>query len=302
MKINRLFEIIYILLNKKSTTAKDLAQHFEVSKRTIYRDIDTLTTAGIPIYTSKGSGGGIYILENFILNKSILSEEEQNQILLGLQSLNVTNALEKKDIINKLSSLFKKENTNWIDVDFSNWSNNKSEAIKFDLLKKSIVDNLIINFTYFNSKGEESTREIEPIKLKFKYSSWYLQGFCLEKKAIRTFKIFRIKDLNVTDKHFISREFSNEDLSSSIINKTPQTELQLWISSAAAYRVFESFYPDDISRNKDGSYLITTSFPLNDWVYSFLLSFGEDLKVLSPAFVQDKIKEKASLILKNYKY
>jgi Predicted transcriptional regulator len=122
MQVNRLFEIVYILLEKKKVTANELAEHFEVSKRTILRDIDALTIAGIPIYTSKGKGGGISILDNFVLNKTTISDEEQSEILMSLQSLAATKYLDDSKILSKLETLFQKTDTNWIEVDFSRWN------------------------------------------------------------------------------------------------------------------------------------------------------------------------------------
>ena len=120
---NRLFEIVYILLQKKKTTAKELADRFEVSTRTIYRDIETLSTANIPIYASKGKDGGIGLLDKYILNKTILSEEEQNQILFALQGMKKVKGQDEKDILEKLSILFNKKINDWIKIDFSNWGN-----------------------------------------------------------------------------------------------------------------------------------------------------------------------------------
>lgn len=125
MQISRLFGIIYYLLEKKESTGKELAGRFEVSVRTIYRDIETLSSAGIPIYTNQGKGGGIVILDNFVLNKSVLSEKEQNEILLALQNLSAAQYPDISFILSRLSSLFKKSDVNWIEVDFSPWGSDE---------------------------------------------------------------------------------------------------------------------------------------------------------------------------------
>ena len=138
---NRLFEIVYILMQKRKTTAKELADRFEVSTRTIYRDIETLSIANIPIYASKGKDGGIGLLDEYVLNKTILSEEEQNQILFALQGMKKVKGQDEKDILAKLSILFNKKINDWIKIDFSNWGNIQEE--RFDIIKSAILNNFI---------------------------------------------------------------------------------------------------------------------------------------------------------------
>lgn len=172
MQVNRLFEIIYILLDKKIITAGELAMHFGVSSRTIYRDIDTLSLAGIPIYTEKGKGGGISLLPDFVLNKSILSEQEQNEILSALHGLsgvksggnNGTN--ETEQVLQKLSTIFNKTASNWLEVDFSGWSYMDGDV--FNECKNAIMGRRIVEFNYYNTYGEVTCRRIEPIQLWFK--------------------------------------------------------------------------------------------------------------------------------------
>ena len=143
MQISRLFEIVYILMNKKSTTAKELCEHFEVSQRTIYRDIDTLCQAGIPIYTTKGKGGGIALMDNFVLNKSVLSEQEQNEILAALSGFKVATNTASNQVLHKLGALFGNKSTEWIEVDFSNWNNNEPDKNKFNLIKETILNHKV---------------------------------------------------------------------------------------------------------------------------------------------------------------
>lgn len=195
---------MYILLNKKNTTAKDLAEYFGVSQRTIYRDIDTLCLAGIPVYTEKGKGGGISLPPEFVLNKSILNENEQNEILTALQMLSSVKAEETGQTIKKLSVIFNKNIVSWLNVDFSDWSNNNCSL--FNDLKTAILEKRMVQFDYYGSSGEKTCRNVEPIQLWFKYKTWYLKGFCLIKQDLRTFKLTRIKDLKLTNKYFSDRK------------------------------------------------------------------------------------------------
>jgi predicted DNA-binding transcriptional regulator YafY len=169
MQINRLFEIVYVLLSKKIVTAKELSERFEVSARTIYRDVEILGSAGLPVYMSKGRGGGISLLDSFVLNKSVLSDAEQNEILTALQGLNVIPYPEVDQVISKLGAFFNKSGYNWIDVDFSAWGNH--DQAKFTLLKTAIVHKRRVVFDYFSTFGEK-TRVIAWPKRKFEYSNW----------------------------------------------------------------------------------------------------------------------------------
>lgn len=301
MQINRLFEIVYILLNKKTITAKELAEHFEVSVRTIYRDIDTLSSAGIPIYATQGKGGGINLLNKYILNKSLLSENEQNEILFALQSLNVTQNLETDKVLSKLSSLFNKNNINWIEVDFSPWGSNKNQKCQFNSLKNAIISHQVIEFKYFSSSGEKSSRKVEPIKLIFKVNAWYLQGFCLSKKAYRTFKISRMSDVKITGEIFIEKSTKelNEDIQKYKFNNW--IDIQLKISPDGAYRVFDEFEEKEIVKNQDGSFTVNTTLPEVEWMFNYILSFGTTVEVLSPRSIRGMIQDKLEKLLKKYK-
>lgn len=153
MQINRLFEIVYILLDKKTATAKEFAERFEVSSRTIYRDIETLSAAGIPVYMSKGKGGGISLLPDFVLNKVVLTDDEKTNILSSLKAVNSVNLSETDTALEKLSSLFGGENTDWIEVDFTSWVNTEDEKNVFNTIKSSILSKKVISFFYASGKG-----------------------------------------------------------------------------------------------------------------------------------------------------
>lgn len=291
---NRLFEIVYILMQKKKTTAKELANRFEVSTRTIYRDIETLSTANIPIYASKGKDGGIGLLDKYILNKTILSEEEQNQILFALQGMKKVKGQDEKDILEKLSILFNKEINDWIKIDFSNWGNVQEE--RFDIIKSAILNKQLIGFTYYNSNGEESKRIVEPLQIWFKDKSWYLVSYCKLKQDYRIFKIARIKEVKMLQEHF-ERELpkeENEQYNFKII------ELELEINKAMTYRVYDEFESKEITKKQDGNFIIKVKYPENEWVYGYILSFGEYAKVLNPGYAKNIIKDKLQRTLKNY--
>jgi predicted DNA-binding transcriptional regulator YafY len=300
MQINRLFEIVYILLDKKTITARELSEHFEVSVRTIYRDIDTLSIAGIPIYTNKGKGGGISLIEDFVLNKSVLSEKEQNEILMSLQSLNAMKFIDVGPVLKRLSTIFNKESTNWIDVDFSQWGSDDSEKEKFNIIKTAIISTKMVSFDYFSSYGEKTLRTVEPLKLVFKGQGWYLYGFCRLKGEFRIFKITRIKNLgllNETFKREIPIDIWGEGNKS---YKNKMVTLILKIDKRMAYRLYDEFDQENIVKNSDGSFTATTTFPDGDWIYGYVMSYGEYAEVLEPKDIREIIKRKFEEGLKKY--
>lgn len=293
---NRLFEIVYILMQKKKITAKELANRFEVSPRTIYRDIETLSRANIPIYSIKGKDGGIGILEEYVLNKTILSEEEQNQILFALQGMKKIVG-EEKDILQKLSILFNKKVDDWIKIDFSKWGKDNSPEERFDKIKTAILNKNRIQFIYYNSNGNETKRIVEPLQIWFKDKSWYLISYCTLKKDYRIFKIARIKEIKTLEEHF-ERELPKEKKEEKYNFKN--ISLKLEISQEMAYRIYDEFEKDEITKKDDGNFIINVEYPENEWVYGYILSFGEYVKILSPNKAKKIIKDKLEKTLKNY--
>jgi len=301
MQINRLFEIVYLLMNKKNTTAKELAAHFEVSQRTIYRDIETLCEAGIPIYTNKGKGGGICLLDHFVLNKSVLSEQEQHVILSALQSLQATTYPETDQVLSKLSSLFGSKNPDWIEVDFSYWSNNAEGQQKFTYLKEAILNRKVIQFDYFNSYGQESHRFVEPSKLIFKGQAWYLFAYCREKKDQRYFKISRIRNLFIEDEIFLNSPPENSTEATPPSYSQAMISLILKVDAEMAYRIYDEFPIEAITRNEDGSFLIHTTMMSGSWLSGYLMSYEDHLEIMEPEYIREELKEKYRNALNKYK-
>ncbi len=266
MKIDRLFSIVQILVNKKSITAGELAKHFNVSVRTIYRDIDVLSANGVPVYCAQGKGGGISILDNYMIDKTMLSDEEQKQVLLSLQSVNVTGQIDVQDSLIKLRNVFKKNNTDWIEIDFSNWEQSDNEKANFEAIKDSIINLRVINFSYFSTKGEISERTIEPYRLVFKGYQWYIYGFCRMRNDFRFFKLTRIDNLKVLDETFKRRQEIT-------VNKKYNTDSQeivrvkMKISSRMAARVYDEFRKGTIEFDGD-NFIVEADIPKNEYLYT----------------------------------
>lgn len=300
MQINRLFEIVYLLMNKKSMTANELAAHFEVSKRTILRDIDALTTAGIPIHTMQGKGGGISILDKFVLNKAVISESEQQQILFALQGMSAVQYKEAENVLSRLQSLFEKTDKDWIEVDFSRWGNSATDRAKFDVLKNAVINERAITFTYSSSTGETADREAYPLKLVFKSKSWYLQTFCLLKNDYRTFKISRMRNVDILDEAFGNKAFRAPEIEQTEYQSHCLIAVKLYFEPYAAYRVYDEFDEQCITKNSDGSFLIVVSLPNDYWLYDYILSFGAAVEVVEPQSVRDEIVRQIKGIKNKY--
>jgi len=299
MQINRLLELVYILLHRKSVPARELAELLGVSRRTIYRDIEALSMAGIPIYTEKGKSGGVSLLPNFALTKSILSEQEQNEVLTALHGLSNMNISEADQVLKRLSAIFNKTVAHWVQVDFSDWGRTNDYFYDF---KTAILERRITKFDYYDSKGDKTFRSVEPIQLWFKSKSWYLKGFCLTKQSMRVYKLTRVKNLVVTDNHFSDRDLSDtqDNLPANNQNTRSEAIIKLRIELEMKHRLIEDFEEGEVEEQSDGSYIITLPWKEGDWVHGFVLSYGEYVEVLEPEYFREAIKDRVKKIYKRY--
>lgn len=297
MQISRMFELLYILLDKKTVTARELAERFEVSQRTIYRDVESLSSAGIPIYMSKGKGGGISILEDFVLNKAVLTEAEKNDVLSSMKAVDAINFNATDSALKKLSSLFGEHNADWIEVDFSSWYNSGKESETFDVLKSAILSKNVLHFTYASGKGERTMREVEPLRLCFKGMARYLYAYCTLRQDYRFFKLSRIKDPVITDDSF-DRTVTGPVFREDAMFQEQYITLKLRLSSDLAYRIYDEF--DSYTREPEGSFLVETLYPAGRWLYSYIASFGSACEVLEPLEVRDAVREELQKSLNLY--
>jgi len=298
LKINRLLEIVTILLNRETVTAKALADRFEVSTRTIYRDIDALSSAGVPVYTNKGNSGGISLLADYTLNKTLLSKSESEGLLLSLKAMGATSYPEADAILEKLSSIFKSSQAHdWIAVDFEGWSSKANEQDRFSKIRDAIINSQIISFDYVNANGDKSSRCAEPVKLIFNAYTWYLIAYCLKRNEHRMFRLSRIKNVELTGQHFTRREIPEHETQGP---HAPLVELKLRCNEKVLHRLYDTFDEDCISKNDDGSLDLTVTMPENEWVYGYILSFGGGAEVMEPKHIREIIKASAKEILDKY--
>lgn len=298
MRESRLFRIVYYLLQNGKATAPELAQKFEVSIRTIYRDIDSISSAGIPIYATQGKGGGISILNDYTLDKSLFSEQEQEQMLTALQGMVAATEENSNELLTKLSGLFQINSTNWIEVDFSDWAHRTPQQDTFNIIKEAIFQKRVISFCYFSGKGNKEKRNVRPIRLVFKSKSWYLYSFCLLRNDYRFFKLTRIKELEMLSETF------TQDFTPTKIEKQIQVEntvaVKLKFDRQAAFRVYDEF-TDNITEDSQGNLYVQIDLPDNEVLYSYVMSFSDSVEVIEPQSIREQMKKRLQKMQEKYR-
>ena len=295
MKNDRLFQILYLLLEKGTMTAPELSRALEVSVRTVYRDIEALSLAGVPVYATQGKNGGVSLLPNYSFDKALLSDEEQNQILYAIQSLRAVDQ-PVDALLNKLGGLFQKQNTSWIEVDFSRWGMANTDGVKFERLKTALTGRRVLEIVYCSTSGETNRRMILPVKLIFKDKSWYLYAYCRMQEDFRLFKVSRIVEMTVLQEHFDALPDEVPQLEQTIYTMPAMQPMRLLFSSAVAFRVYDEFERSMIEPQPDGSLLVQVLLPHDSWVVSYLLSFGTELTILEPDDIRAQIAQYAKAI------
>lgn len=293
MQESRLFKIIYYLLDHGSATAPELAERFEVSTRTIYRDINALSSAGIPVYAEAGRNGGIYLLDHFVLNKVIISGAEKEKILSALQGLTVLDGQDEPDTLQKLSALFKIDAVNWLEVDFSRWGEKPRDNHKFETFKDAIIRHRCMKIKYAASYQPVNDRVIHPIKLYYKAKDWYLKAFCTQKQDFRLFKLNRILEWELLDEYFVPKVFPDTPPAT---GEPVNGVTTLLFSSAVSYRVYDEFDINQIQLKENGDLLVTADMPQDDWLIGYLLSFGTEVEIIEPLHIKTALAEKAKAV------
>jgi len=309
MRLDRLVSIIVLLLRKGKVQAKELAQLFEVSVRTIYRDIEAINLAGIPIVTYQGSNGGISIADGYRLDKSVLTEEEMSAVVSALKGISATMPDTRYDIImEKIRSLIPSKQLDNMDskikqliIDFFPWGSTKSLRESVSVIKNAIEHRNLIQFNYIDFSANKTFRIVEPYSLILKGQSWYLYAWCQMRQDYRLFKLSRMRELTVLEQKFEARETNNSlpnfDTEWKYSGKT--VSLQLLFEKEVENIAFE-FFGDNLERQKDGKLLLKTEMPDGYWLYGFILSFGTGVEVISPPYLRQVIADLSKKIYKKY--
>lgn len=300
MKIDRLIGILSVLLQVEKVTAPELAEKFEVSRRTINRDIEDLCKAGIPIMTVQGPGGGISILDGYRMDRTLLTSKDMQMILAGLRSLD---SVSGSHYYGQLMEKIKTGSSDFISgrdsilIDLSSWYKD-ALAPKIGLIQNAIDERKLLSFAYYAPKGE-GKRIIEPYYLVFKWSSWYVWGWCTEKNDFRMFKLNRMDAPVKSEKAFTPREVPFPDLS---IEKIFPGEIKVMalFTQDSKWRLVEEFGVHCFTENQDGTLLFKANYTDKESLISWLLTFGDKVKVLQPVEVRDELVNIAKKIISRY--
>ena len=294
MQIDQLFELVYILIEKKQVTAKEMAKRFGVSTRTIYRWVEALSVSGVPVYALTGRGGGIAVSENYTLDKTVLSEEERLELVSSVKALDSLSG--SGDTGQKLSRLVP-SNTDWLEVDFSPWSP-EGQGVRqlFGTLRECILKKRQVEFDYYGGSGKTERRVVHPWKLVYRGQAWYLLGWCNSRKAERYFKLSRMINVKQTGRlaNVMMQETGKAENTSVASEKNPTLiKIKAKISANKAFYLLDSFACSETKTGSDGSLIVTFTAPDSDWLIGNLLGYGADLKIISPKKIRDAVIKEA---------
>ena len=308
MKIDRLLSIIIVLLEQKKISAAKLSQMFEVSTRTIYRDIETIQSAGIPIITHAGINGGISIMEKYKLDKNFFTREDINTLMTGLGNISsVISNSEVTGITLKLKSLmpekFSQEQdfrSNQVIIDMTTWGGSRRLQRNMDILKKALIENRIVKFGYFDGSGRTSVRTVEPYHLLMKEEKWYLNSFCILRNDFRLFKLSRISSLELLEDSFTPREIDAVSLQTSWVDKR-YIVIKLLADISLKETLLEKCEEEDIIPCENQKLLVYFPFVDDDFGYDLLMSFGNRCQCLEPPKVREELIRRIENTLKLYR-
>lgn len=289
MKIDRLIGIITTLQQKKSVTAPYLAEKFEVSRRTINRDIEDICKAGIPIITTQGANGGISIMDGFSLDTTIFTEQELTAIFTGLKTLDsVSNSASAEKLAQKIGGSEAIRLADNMVIDLSSFYKDDLAA-KIDKIKYAIKETKCITFHYCYNKGE-ADKQIEPYLIVFKWSDWYVFGFCRERQDFRMYKLRRMWNLRITNEFFVVRDIPEEKKQFGS-HMTDDYVITAVYDASVKYRLVEEYGPDSFTEREDGTLYTEWGFTKIESAAEWFLSFGNKVKVLDPPEMVEFMKD-----------
>lgn len=297
-----------VLLERKKVSAAKLADMFEVTPRTIYRDIETINSAGIPIITYPGINGGIGIMEEYKVDKKLFTTSDIATLLMGLGS--ISKAMTNDEIINtlaKVKGLVPEEQirdielkSNQITIDLAPWIGNRSMQLNLEKIKTALNHKKLLSFKYSNRDGKRSNRKVEPYRLVLKEANWYLQGYCVSRQDYRVFKLSRISALEILDEIFIPREFDSRSLGAWDYIERNIIAIKLLVHESLRDRMVEYSGEENIEPCGNNKLIVKFPFIEDEFGYNLLLSFGDKCECLEPQNVREELIRRIKNMLVAY--
>lgn len=310
MKIDRLLSILIYLLNRDLVSARELADHYEVSIRTIQRDMDALTFAGIPIHAVQGAQGGYGIMKSYKLDRQLVNTDDLFFILTALEGVsNTFQNPQMGETLEKIKSLVHDYQAKEIDrrkqelyIDMSAMGLKDGDLKKYQLLEKSISLTRTVSFDYHSTRLEQTKRQVEPMTLIFCWYSWYLFGYCLLRNDFRLFRISRIQNLEMDKKCFTRKQASFTQFVDQVYgsNKSEMQKITLKFAPSMGTLIKDYFRDAEITNDDKGFWIIKAQMPEDYWVCGMILSYGDQVEVLEPDSLKKQIVNISQSILNKY--
>lgn len=298
MKIERLIGIIATLQQKEKVTAPYLAEKFEVSRRTINRDIEDICRAGIPIVTTQGTNGGISLMEGFALDTTVFTKQELSAVFTGLKTLDSVSASQSADkLVKKMGAKDALDLTDSMTIDLASFYKS-SFSEKIELIKKAISERKCISFHYYYNKGE-ADKLIEPYRIYFMWSDWYVFGYCKERQDFRLYKLRRLWDLHISEEDYEVRTIPDEKLQFGS-HMTDDYFVTAIYDASVKYKLVEEYGPDCFSVMDNGMLYAKWGFNSVEDALPWFLSLGDKVQVIEPAEMVEKIKTTLGDISEKY--
>lgn len=308
-KLERLIGIIFLLINREKMTAKELAEYFSVSIKTIYRDIETLSLANIPVTSYPGVNGGYGIIKTYIIDKNTFSYDDIVSALSVLGSIKsffsdpaISGVAEKMTALiasDKKSEL--KKLAEEMVFDLSAWGDGEPTKRKLNSMRSAIQKHRLVIFNYTNRSGESIKRLVEPINILFKESAWYMKGYCRIRSGVRIFKLTRIRDLVISQEEYepdISK-YDKEKVEENIIQDDNYVKVTIKISPKIRVRV-EDYIDAERIYEKNGELYGSMHYPDEEYLYDKILSFGDNVEVIEPSYLRNILRERALRVYNMY--
>ena len=308
MKVDRLVSMIMILLEKRRVGAQELAAMFEVSPRTVYRDMEAINQAGIPVRSVPGVGGGFEIMPGYKLDGKAFSANDLSALLMGLNSLSgVMRSDEYTHALAKVRSFIPAEQAKAIELKASQvvidprpWMGGEHIALRLDTIKEALQQSRLLAFTYTDGHGNRTERTVEPYQLVLKSNHWYVHAFCRSRNDFRLFRLSRMSDLRMLDETFAPRDCPKPVLEFDELLEALQADIRLRVHASVLDRVLDFCPPERITPDGAEHYLVDYPFIERDYYYDMLLSLGDKCECLAPEHVRDELRRRIKRMARIY--